>query len=428
MIEFQEVSVSYDGRPVSPPFSLRVARGERVGLAGESGSGKTTLLKVAARLLLANAEVAGQCRASGRIGYVPQQALDSLSPFLRVSEQVAVLGSSGDEARRLLAEVGLPDSRRQDSYPHQLSGGERQRVLLAQALALRPDVILADEPTANLDGETAEAVLQAIERATEHTGAALIVASHQERVFERLRCRVERLSPKPGFPAITPQIPASKEVVLRAENVCKAYRQRDFLLREVNRLQVLNGASLTVSAGETVALVGRSGSGKSTLARCLSSREKPDSGAIMICGRDLRGVSTVTQCVQLVQQEPSESLNPRQTVLAALREASPSLGGEALEEVSLPAAWVSRRTHELSEGQRARIAIARSTAALSGGLLILDESLASLDSTTQQAVARHIRSLQARTGLGCLLITHDEELARRTAHRVMRMEQGRITA
>lgn len=409
--------MSYSGHCVVGPVTLTAQPGERIGIAGASGAGKTTLLTAVGGLRGAGARIAGKIDVAGRIGYIPQEATHSLSPYLRVVDQVAEITGSRATAASLLAAAGI-DARRQESYPHQLSGGERQRVLVQQALAANPGVILADEPTANLDEANEALVLDLLDGWVARSGAVLMIASHRENVFARLRCRVVRLTPEwlaASAPRILP-VAADARTVVRVEKLTKTYSTRDFFLRARRGPRILDEVSLEIRAGEIVALAGPSGSGKTTLARCLARREFPDSGQI----------ERKQSAVQLVQQEPSESLNPACTLSAVLREASPRANGDVLEKVGLPQQWMGRKVAELSEGQRSRVAIARAVSAAGEGLLILDESLASLDAATVQSVVSFIHEAQRETGMACLLISHRADIVRGLAHRTLTLRGGRI--
>ncbi len=409
-------SVQFGASRAVGPLTLQVKAGERIGVAGASGSGKTTLLSAIAGLLDPAGKIGGTMEVSGKIGYIPQESLNSLSPYLTAVSQVAEIAGSRARASELLSAIGIVGER-QALYPHQLSGGERQRVLIQQALAANPDVIVADEPTANLDEASEALALRLLDEWVASRGAALIVASHRETVFGRLGCRVLRLTPPLDSPLAAPQpVAADARVVARVNRLMKTYGHRDFFLRERRGPRILEDVSLEIRAGETVALSGPSGSGKSTLARCLARRETWDAGSIDLGNRP----------VQLVQQEPSESLNPNWTIGAAFREASPQADASILENVGLQSTWMNRRVSALSEGQRSRVAMARAIRAAGGGLLILDESLASLDPATIQSVAGFLQDTQRSTGLACLLITHRMDLASGLAHRALAMEGGRL--
>ena len=396
--------------------------GGRVGVAGESGSGKTTLLRALAGLL-SDAQIEGSYAVEGRVGYIPQEGLNSLSPFLTAGAQVAELTHSRDSraaAARLLARAGLGDQRFYDAYPHQLSGGERQRVLVAQALAVRPAIILADEPTANLDPANEAIVLGMLDEYARETGAALLIASHREGVFQTLGCRVHRLTPAGAAAApLAPGRPGAPLVTVR--NLTKTYVTRDWLLRTRPSEHALDAVSIEISTGEFVAIAGPSGAGKSTLARCLAGRESIDAGSIK-----WHVALPQHRKVQLVQQEPSDSLNPRLTIAQALEEAGLGDRAELLPRVGLPTDWMSRKASELSEGQRARVAILRCAERLRGGLLILDESLAGLDQATRSQILSYLASARDEQGLAVLFVTHDPAVIAETGARAVRLEAGRV--
>lgn len=391
--------------------------GECVGLAGESGCGKTTLLRSIAGLLTTTATCSGRVEVNGKVGFVPQELLPNLSPYLEICHQM-----DSPDAGRILSSVQL-DGLRQNAYPHQLSGGERQRALIAQALAGKPNLILADEPTANLDPSTEHCVLDLLSRYVRETGAGLLIASHRERVFNQLGCRVHRMTPLEYVALSVKSHQAQSGIQAEVCSLTKTYYSRDWLLRSKPRLQALHQVSLSIAKGEMLALTGLSGAGKSTLARCLAGRETWDSGTIRIA--DGKGTP---RSVQLVSQEPSQSLNLRMTVDECFKETSKLNVAELLEQMRLPGSWIRRKTTELSEGQRARVAIARSAAALDGGLLILDESLTGLDTVTRSHVLTYLFNLQQKTGMSCLLITHDADVAKQAASRIIRMANGSLLA
>lgn len=409
-LELRELRLAYcDGAnnaTVLGPFDWTLGPGQRMGLAGESGSGKTTLLELAAGLRIPGIRtVAGSLTWADNpaIAYIPQESTNSLSPFLTALDHVRGVCRDHQRGARILNELGLT-GKKHHTYACQLSGGERQRVLVAMALAVNPDFILADEPTANLDPTNATIVCDALSNTT---NAALLVASHREEVFERLGCTtIHRLTPQPELPPRTALEKPTTEPVLNLRGLRHAHARRDFWLRSRPTGFALHDIALTIHAKELVTLSGPSGSGKSTLAHCII-RTHPNA--------------------QLVEQEPSNTLNPNQRLAAALHEANPQTdAARALTEVGLPAAWISRTASELSEGQRARVAIARALAACpANGLLILDESLSGLDESTERAVLDAIQTAQHERNLGCLVIAHDPRFP---AHRALRMQEGRLLA
>ncbi len=404
LLELRDLEIRYPGRPPLGPYSISLAAGQTLGLAGESGAGKSTLLRALAGLHPGTTVP----NLPARIAYIPQDLLAGLSPFLTVESQLADAA-----ALPLLEPLDLNKPRIRNAYPHQLSGGERQRVLIALALATHPQLILADEPTAHLDPATESRVLSLLKQ----SGAALLIASHRERVFQQLACPVHRLTPAPTEPPTAPKTLNKNTPVLTIQNLTKQYFQRDWLLRQTPAHTALHNISLTLHTSETLVLLGPSGAGKSTLAHCIAGRETYQQGQL-----------NLTTQTQLVPQEPSESLNPRLTIAACLREACGQAEPAQLEQMALPASLLNRPTRELSEGQRARVAVARAIAAFHNtpGLLILDESLSGLDPATRRHVLHYIHEQQAATGLACLLITHDREIAAGIGARTLTIESGRI--
>lgn len=423
LLDLQDLSVAYgDQRPVIKGFHLALESGDRLGIAGASGCGKTTLLRAVTGLLPSSVKISGRVHGSARIGFIPQESSASLSPFLTAGRQVRELAGSWQETEELFRGAGLAEDRYLSAYPHQLSGGERQRVLIAQALALRPNLIIADEPTSNLDRENEDRVLSMLDRYAKQSGAAVLIASHRERVFEALGCLVMHLTPPARPLQLSPQSVPPVLPLLRVQGVSKTYVQRGWLLSRRSSKRALEEISLEIGTGEMVILTGPSGSGKSTLARLLCGREWSESGSI-----EWSLPGPAPDRVQLVPQEPSESLNPNQTVEAALREACGQSIKHLLPQMDLPEEWAERPIRALSEGQRARVAILRCVAALKKGLLILDESLAGLDRATRNSILRFLRAAQTR-GLSILLITHDLEAVEQVASRVIRLESGRLAA
>jgi peptide/nickel transport system ATP-binding protein len=478
--------------------SLDVRRGETVAVVGESGSGKSTLAASVNRLLASNGTItAGSVRLDGteltdlperamiavrgsRIGMVPQDPMSNLNPTMTVGAQIAealeVHGLASGQAARtraveLLAAAGIADAdSRFRQYPHEFSGGMRQRVLIAMALACRPELLIADEPTSALDVTVQRLVLDQMAALADELGSAVllithdlalaaeradrIVVMHGGRVVEEGPSQQVIDSPREDYtkrllaaaPSLaTPMVssepaPAeggSGEVLLSLAGVTKSYPVRG--RREP--LVAVDDVSIEVCRGRTVAIVGESGSGKSTTARMALRLEDADSGSVSFDGTDVsrrrgRSLARFRRSVQPVFQNPYASLDPRYTIGRSIAEPLRvhRIGDEAsrrhtveslLTKVALPTDLADRLPHELSGGQRQRVAIARALA-LEPDLVVLDEAVSALDVLVQQQILDLMVSLQRELDLAYLFISHDLAVVRLVAHEVHVMQQGRV--
>ncbi|MEU8883205.1 ABC transporter ATP-binding protein [Streptomyces hydrogenans] len=424
------------------------------------------------------------------IGLVPQDPAVSLNPVQRVGSQVAEVlllhGLAADRdtaharAAELLGEAGLDRPRdRARQYPHELSGGMRQRVLIAIALAARPRLLVADEPTSALDVTVQRTILDHLDTLTRTSETAVLLITHDlgvaadraGRVAVMARGRVVETGPTDevltsprhpytktllaAAPAFAPArrtpsgtakardggtpAPAPADL-LTAENLVKEYPHRR-TGRHTPPPPAVDGVSLRVARGETLALVGESGSGKSTTARLLLRLTDPTAGRITFDGQDvtrLRGAAlrALRRRLQIVYQNPYTSLDPRLPVAEIVAEPLRAfrVAGRAerarrvavlLDRVHLPADVARRRPAELSGGQRQRVAIARALA-LRPDLVVCDEPVSALDVSAQAHVLDVLAELQSEDGLSYLFITHDLAVVRRIAHRVAVMRHGRI--
>ena len=469
--------------------SFRIRRGQVVALVGESGSGKSVTARSLIGLAGRGAETASarfdfdgvdlrpfQARdwrslRGRRIGYVLQDALGSLDPLRRIGAEVGEAlrehrtvpaRAVPDEAVRLLAAAGVPQpGLRARQFSHELSGGLRQRALIASALAARPDLLIADEPTTALDTTVQQQVLRLLRERTED-GTAVLLISHdlgvvaeiadyvyvmREGVFveEGPADQVLRAPVHPYTRALVAAVPDGTSAVavpaepgrilLRAEAVAKSYRMPDrSLLRAVDQV------SLVVRAGETVGVVGESGSGKSTVGRMLAGLVEPDSGRVLLeDGRSwsvLRGAArrSARRRVQTVHQDPLASFDPRYNARRLLEEPLRSFGlprdrrqqrlADLLEQVGLDADVLDRTGRDLSGGQRQRLAIARALAA-EPEVVVCDEPVSALDASVQAQVVDLLAQLQRRLGLAYVFISHDLGVVRRLSHQVVVMQDGR---
>jgi peptide/nickel transport system ATP-binding protein len=460
--------------------------GERVAVVGESGSGKSTTAHAIMSLLPGSGRVtAGRIllhgedvthagaerlrRLRGReVGLVPQDPMSNLNPVARIGRQVAEtlvvhgLASRRDAAARaveILGEAGLPDpERRARQYPHEFSGGMRQRVLVAIALACRPQLLVADEPTSALDVTVQQQILDRLEVLTREFGTALLLITHdlglaadradrvvvmsQGRVVETGRAQQVLTAPQHEYTrrlvAAAPALPAGAEPpVLQVESVSKEYRVRGS--RGV--LRAVDDVSLAVRRGRTTAVVGESGSGKTTLARMVLGLLPPTGGTIKLDGDDIVGMRgarlrAARRALQPVFQDPYGSLDPTFTVERLVSEPLQifKVGDRAaraarvrnlLDHVALPAALAQRYPNELSGGQRQRVAIARALA-LDPRLVVCDEAVSALDVLVQDQILRLLHTLQDDLGLSYLFISHDLAVVREIAHDIVVMRDGRV--
>ncbi len=471
--------------------SLQVMRNEVLCLVGESGSGKSILASAILRLLPGGVRVmGGAIRLAGqdllalpepamrrvrgaKIGMVFQDPMTALNPLHRVGGQVAepfrthtTLSRAAIRARvlALFEQVGLPDPPGvARAYVHQLSGGQRQRVGIAMALALEPDVLIADEPTTALDVTTqAQAQVLALMRDLQRRrGTALLFVTHDFGVVAEVADRVAVLQRgvlveqgaagdvlnRPAHPytralvaAVPPLAPAapravSDEAILVVRGLSKAYRAGGWRGRRA--VQALDDVSVTLPRGATLGVVGESGSGKSTLARCLMRLLPPDAGTVTLGGDDLLRLPrrAAARRIQMVFQDPYGSLNPRRRV-GELVAQGPMVHGmgraEAmararalLADVALGPEAADRFPHEFSGGQRQRIALARALA-LDPTVLVADEPVSALDVSVQAQVLALLAGLRTRLGLSMVFVTHDLRVAGRICDRIAVMRAGRV--
>ena len=474
--------------------SFDVGAGRILALVGESGSGKTLIGRSILRLLPENirqldgdilyhgGSLSGLSTAEirrlrgGRIGMVFQEPLVSLNPALSIGRQMAEglklhLGLDSGEIRTrcidMLRRIHVPRPEQcLAAFPHQFSGGMRQRIMLASVMLLRPDLLIADEPTTALDTLSQRQVIETMLELTREVGTSVLLITHNlglvdkyaddavvlrrgEIVEEGTAARVIRLPRHAYTRRLVDALPRRRvgvvaappdEPILVAKGLELSFRSAGRSILRRKKIRVLHGVSLTVRRGETVAVVGGSGSGKTTLGRALLRLLDVDRGTISYRGADVtrqpdRQLRPFRRACQIVFQDPFSSLDPRMRVGAlvgeALRHITPLAAAErrarveaALADVGLPG-HADRLPHQLSGGQRQRVALAR---AIVGDpeLLVADEPIASLDMTVQKQVLELFQRLQAERGFACLFISHDLAAVQQIAHRIVVMHEGRI--
>jgi peptide/nickel transport system ATP-binding protein len=497
LLNVEQLSLSYRTgaawKEVVHQVSFQLNKGEMVALVGESGSGKTTTAQAIIGLLaengrrdggriLLNGEDISQWSSrrldsvrGARISLVPQDPGNSLNPVKTIGDQVEEIlrlhrvsdrAGRKQQAIELLTRVGLSHpEQRVNQYPHQLSGGMKQRVLIAIALALKPDIIIADEPTSALDVTVQKRILDLLDHLRRESGTAVLFVTHDlalaaERadriiVFRNGEIQEQGATPQViGAPkqAYTRQLladalprprqpdPASPRS-FSAPAIQASRISKSFALGKTQRLQALNEVSFAVARGTTHAIVGESGSGKTTLARILLGFESSDAGRITLDGIVVNGLQgeslrQLRRRIQFVYQNPFASLDPRQTLFRIIEE--PLLNFDRLsrderrqrveavtQKVALPLDILSRSARELSGGQRQRVALARALI-LQPSILVLDEATSALDVTVQAQILALLQQLQAEQGLTYLFITHDLATVQQIADTLTVLKAGEV--
>ena len=491
------VSVKSDGglHPLVSNLTFDLHRGETLAIAGESGSGKSiTSLAIMGLLpppavrvtggqiclgetdLLRLPESMMQAVRGNRIAMIFQEPMTSLNPVMTIGRQLTeairaheALPATEAQLRALAALQSVRISepqRRMRQYPHQLSGGMRQRVMIAMALALRPDVLIADEPTTALDVTVQAEVLELLRDLQRDLGTAIILITHDMGVVAEMANRVivmksgvavetgavRDIFAAPQHPytqgllAAVPRMgkgdgaaPVVTDPVLRVRDLAVRYDVTAGLLSRVtHHVHAVAGVSFDIRQGETFAIVGESGCGKSTVARALTGLA-PFTGSIEIAGRAIgpKGPDVAQRRdIQMIFQDPMASLDPRMTVGDLVAEplvihgigsrADQKAAVEALfEKVGLTRDQTRRYPHEFSGGQRQRICIARALA-LKPKLIIADESVAALDVSVQARVLDLLKSLKDEFGVAYLFISHDMAVVENICDRIAVMYMGQI--
>ena len=497
LLAIEHLTVRFGAAAVVDDVSLTIAAGEKFALVGESGSGKSiTALSVlglvdgaatTGRIVFDGQDLRGfsepQMRAvrGGEIAMIFQEPMTALNPLHTIGAQIGEVlalheGLGRREARAraiaLLERTGIPEpARRVDAWPHQLSGGQRQRAMIAMALACRPRLLIADEPTTALDVTIQAQILALLDALQAEMGMALLFITHDLNLVRRFTHRVgvmERgklvetgpteavfaapqhrytqslLASRPAR-ALAP-VPADAPVLVDARDVRVSFEVSQGAFRR-RRFDAVRRATLQLRRGETLGIVGESGSGKTTLGLALLALQPIAAGTVTLDGTRLDDAGHDTlralrRRIQVVFQDPFGSLSPRMTIgrivgegLALHRPDLDPAAREALvvamlEEVGLGAGSglagvLDRYPHEFSGGQRQRIAIARAVV-LRPEVLVLDEPTSALDVSVQRQVLALLGELQRRHGMSYVFISHDLAVVRAMSHRVLVMKDGEI--
>jgi microcin C transport system ATP-binding protein len=514
LLQVRDLRIGFQAEDVVKGISFNLDLGEKLALVGESGSGKSVTALSFVKLLegarvsgrvLWTAQDADTLKADATdapqtwdlvklnerqlvnirgqdIAFVFQEPMTALNPLMMVGEQIAEVleikrgmlrEEAWHEAIELLKLTGIPEPvRRASTYPHQLSGGQRQRVMIAMALACRPRLLVADEPTTALDVSLRAQILDLLNDLQKRFGMAVLLITHDLNTVRRFADQVmvmekgvivesgqvDVVLTYPSHPytqkLIDSQPPrhvveanAKAPVVMQARALRVRYPIRRAGWRgwfKGDHHVAVQSASFDLRAGQTLGVIGESGSGKTTLALAALGL-LPSEGTLTIDGVVWQGKAAqdlpLRRKVQVVFQDPFSSLSPRMNVqelvseglslhapelddLGRLRRMLVTLAAVGLTETEFPG-LLQRYPHEFSGGQRQRLAIARALV-IEPQVLVLDEPTSALDATTQLQVLQLLQKLQRERGLSFLLITHDVSVIRAMAHHVMVMRAGKV--
>jgi len=504
LLDIQNLSLTFhteDGdSKVLHDISFSVDSGQTVALVGESGSGKSVTALSILRLLEKTASISAsgainffgkdiltlpesQMRhiRGNKIAMIFQEPMTSLNPVYSIGSQLIEplllhQNLTDQQARAkaidLLDLCGIQDpEQRLSSFPHQLSGGQRQRAMIAMALACRPALLIADEPTTALDVTIQAQILELLESIQKELDMAVLLITHDLNMVKKISDHVhimhdgrivengatEAIFAKPqdpytihllnSVPSGKPEPKHERQPLLTISDLeCHFPIKAGFFKRTIGKIKAVDGVSLTIRQGTTYGIVGESGSGKSTLGMCIL-RLTDCQGKIIYAGSKERPKDLVNQSraalrplrkeLQVVFQDPFSSLSPRLTIEQIISEGLKvhNIGKDkagrqrlvlkTLKEVGLDEEMAGRYPHEFSGGQRQRIAIARAIA-LQPKFIMLDEPTSALDMTIQAQIIELLKHLQKRLNITYLFVSHDLRVVRAMADEVAVMQNGKI--
>ncbi|MFU8790076.1 MAG: ABC transporter ATP-binding protein [Methylobacter sp.] len=499
LLAVERLSVTFNRRQkVVDDISFVIYPGETFALVGESGSGKSITALSVLRLLPNNARLSADnirlngdnllnrsesdlCKIRGnRIGLIFQDPMSSLNPVMTIGSQIEEVinihfslpkQAVKQRVLELLQQVEIPEPQlRIKDYPHQLSGGQRQRVMIAIALAGKPDLLIADEPTTSLDVTIQAQILALLKTIQQQTGMALWLISHDLALVSTMADRIavmqrgklvetgntadffsnpkhpytrKLLNALPLMASCSTHPVTEKPLLLCVRDFSCYYPIRQGIFKRiVDYVRAVDGVSFDIQQGKTLALVGESGCGKTTLGKSLLNLIPASGGQVKINGVDLSQLTgeelrQQRANIQIVFQDPFSSMNPRMLVGDIITEGISALHPDMsaderkarvrqlLQQVDLPENSALRYPHEFSGGQRQRICIARALA-VEPKLIVCDEPTSALDVSVQAQIIQLLKTLQQEKGVSYLFITHDLAVVAEIADEVAVMYQGKI--
>ena len=496
-----EVKFSVEGGIVNAvnDISFDIMKGETHAVVGESGSGKSVTARTIMKMLPKNSSIGSNFKIEFKdvditnltqeqmrqirgdtISMIFQEPLTSLNPLHRIGSQlIEVLREHNkidkivakERALELLKEVQIPQpEERLNQYPHQLSGGQRQRVMIAMAIANRPDLLIADEPTTALDVTIQSQILKLLKDLQKKYGMAIMLITHDLTVVRKTSDRicvmrygkiVERgitedvfnnpqheytkhlINSEPsGEP--DPYDASNEDYIIQGQQCTVKFtlKKGNFFNQKKTELIAVNNVDIKARYGETIGIVGESGSGKSTLGMSLIKLQDINSGKIFFKDEEIQDYNTkqlkdLREHMQIVFQDPFSSLNPRHTIKQIIgegleinrkdlsKEEKDDLIKKTLNEVNLDEAVLHRFPHEFSGGQRQRIAIARAII-LNPEFILLDEPTSALDLSIQAQIIDLLRSLRRNHNLSYIFISHNLKVIRSLCHYTLVMKDGKV--
>ncbi|MBE6445239.1 MAG: ABC transporter ATP-binding protein [Alphaproteobacteria bacterium] len=485
ILNISNLDVCFDKNCPVKNVNLTLKKGEILGIVGESGSGKTlTALSIMGLLPYPKAQHSKKSSIKyhdiellnnpninnirgNRIGIVFQEPMSSLNPLHKIGKQIAEtlithrkISTSQAQAETidLLKLCGIKNATQKiNAYPHELSGGQRQRVMIAMAIANKPDILIADEPTTALDVTVQEQIIELLLDLRQKLDMSIIFISHDLRLINRIadsvaimkdgkiieqgKCHQIFNQPQHNY---TKTLIESHNILIKKDKTSKTLvslsnievkfpQQKNFFGHVSDYLKAVDNVSIDIMEGQTIGIIGESGSGKTTLGQALC-KLIPFKGGILTSGEIPQNWH---KFVQIVFQDPYNSLNPRMNIEEIVGEGLlvhfPNLSAQerrkriidVLKEVGLSPNIANRYPHEFSGGQRQRIAIARALI-VEPSLIVLDEPTSALDVTIQAQILKLLNNIQEKKGISYLFISHNMQAIKAISHQIAVMKDGRI--